>query len=70
VSEAIDRIEKAIEVAVRFGGFDGAHHKAWVIDQMVRELCVDEKAYEKLVTESKSGEDGPESYTWDVGIAP
>ena len=33
-----DRIKKAIEVAVQFGGIDGDHHKAWVIDQMVRAL--------------------------------
>lgn len=33
-----ERIDRAIDVAVRYGGFDGAHHKAWVIDQMVREL--------------------------------
>ncbi len=31
-------IEKAIEYAHRFGQIDGAHHKQWVIDQMVRAL--------------------------------
>lgn len=33
-----DRINKAIEYAVKYGGIDGDHHKAWVIDQMVRAL--------------------------------
>ncbi len=33
-----DKIEKAIEFAVKYGGIDGDHHKAWVIDQMVRAL--------------------------------
>lgn len=33
---SMDRIEKAIEIAVKYGGIDGAHHKTWVIDQMVR----------------------------------
>ncbi len=33
-----ERIQKAIEIAVRYGQIDGDHHKAWVIDQMVREL--------------------------------
>lgn len=28
----------AIGIAVRFGGFEQAHHKSWVIDQMVRSL--------------------------------
>lgn len=33
-----DRIKKAIDLAVRYGGIDGDHHKVWVIDQMVRAL--------------------------------
>jgi hypothetical protein len=35
---AEDRVKRAIEIAVRYGGIGGDHHKAWVIDQMVREL--------------------------------
>ena len=63
-----DRIEAAIDLAVRFGGIDGNHHKAWVIDQMVRVLagC----RYEAIVKESCDGEDGPNTYTWETGIAP
>ena len=32
------KITKAIMYAVKYGGIDGDHHKAWVIDQMVRAL--------------------------------
>jgi hypothetical protein len=32
------RIKNAIKLALRHGGIDGAHHKMWVIDQMVRIL--------------------------------
>lgn len=32
------RIDNALKVATRFGGIDEDHHKAWVIDQMVRAL--------------------------------
>lgn len=32
------RITKALAIAVAYGGIDGAHHKDWVIDQMVRAL--------------------------------
>lgn len=32
------RIAKALEFAVEYGSIDGAHHKDWVIDQMVRAL--------------------------------
>lgn len=62
------RMQNAIDIAIRFGGIDGAHHKAWVIDQMVRALAGDH--YERIVSEAKTGEDGPETYEWDEGIAP
>jgi len=62
------RISKAIDLAVQYGGIDGAHHKTWVIDQMVRALAGD--GYDKLVRWACDGEDGPNTYEWDVGIAP
>jgi hypothetical protein len=62
------RIEKAIDLAVQFGGIAGEHHKRWVIDQMVRILAGD--SYEATVREAKAGEDGPNTYAWDEGIAP
>jgi len=61
-------IEKAIDLAVQYGGIDGDHHKAWVIDQMVRALAGDR--YEQIVADAKDGEDGPGTYSWDEGIAP
>ena len=30
--------QRALDVATRYGQIDGGHHKAWVIDQMVREF--------------------------------
>jgi hypothetical protein len=63
-----ERILKAIELAVRFGGIDGDHHKAWVIDQIVRQLAGAD--YERVVEEVCNGEDGPNTYTWEVGIPP
>lgn len=33
-----DRVQKALNVASKYGTTDGDHHKMWVIDQMVREL--------------------------------
>lgn len=89
---AISAAQRAINIAVRYGGIDGDHHKAWVIDQMVRELtecpsvtrsAVDvngkpytytalgeSEAYRQLVRESRDGEDGPETYSWDIGCPP
>ena len=57
------RITKAIGIAVRFGGIDGEHHKAWVIDQMVRTLAAGD--YEGLVREVEAGDQ-----EWEVGVPP
>lgn len=59
---------KALELARKYGGIDGDHHKAWVIDQMVRALTGDK--YAEFVAGSKVGEDGPDTYEWNEGIAP
>ncbi len=73
------RIKRALELAVKYGGIDESHHQTWVIDQMVRELtgCPtisqelgESEEYLKLVREAREGEDGPETYDWDLGIAP
>jgi hypothetical protein len=77
--ESPQRIERALEYAIKYGGIDGGHHKMWVIDQMIRALtgCVENKGtqgeseeYLKLVREARSGVDGPNTYDWDVGVAP
>lgn len=62
------RISRALTLARQYGGIDGGHHKAWVIDQMVRALCGPD--YDRFVADARSGEDGPETYDWDCGIAP
>lgn len=62
------RRDEALDIARRYGGIDGDHHKAWVIDQMCRALLGDK--YEAFVADAKAGEDGPETYDWNVGIAP
>ena len=64
-----ERITQALGIAVRYGQIDGAHHKAWVIDQMVRVLVGGEN-YEQFIADSCDGEDGPDTYGWDVGIPP
>lgn len=61
-------INEALEMGIQYGGFDGAHHKMWCIDQMIRILAGDK--YESIVAESCDGEDGPNTYEWDVGIPP
>ncbi|EPZ3025628.1 hypothetical protein ACXMRQ_000431 [Shigella boydii] len=62
------RIERAIELASRFGGSDEVHHLRWVIDQMVRELAGER--YDQVVASACAGEDGPDTWRWNTGIAP
>ena len=61
------KIERALKIA-DMGQIDGAHHKAWVIDQMVRALTGDE--YPRWVEDYCDGGGGPDTYSWDTGIAP
>jgi hypothetical protein len=58
-------VEKAVKIAIDYGGIDGAHHKAWCIDQMVRALTGEK--YDQIVADAKAGKDGPETYDWDTG---
>lgn len=59
---------KALELIEDFGGFDGAHHKQWVLDQIARAITGDD--YPQWVASMNNGEDGPNTYGWDEGIAP
>ena len=65
-----ERADHALAIAFDHGGGDEAHHKAWVIDQMVRALLPGEDEYTEWVRARRDGEDGPETYAWDEGIAP
>lgn len=61
--DVMGRVALALQIAAKDGPTDGAHHKAWVIDQMVRALTADRYAeFVAAVTQ-------PEG-RWDVGIAP
>jgi hypothetical protein len=63
-----ERVEQAINMALDWGATDGAHHKQWALDQVVRILAGDR--YEQVITDWCAGPDGPYMYSWDTGIAP
>lgn len=65
-----ERIEKALKIAWSFGQIDGDHHKMWVIDQMVRELCGNDEEYKKWVDVYEAPVGYEDCYKWDTGIAP
>lgn len=64
----VDRITKAVAMITQHAAIDGAHHKDWVLDQVTRILTKDD--YDAVVADAKSGADGPETYSWETGIAP
>ncbi len=53
-----------IELIDRYGNIDGAHHKMWVIDQVLR-LLYSPDGYKKFVADREA--DGCD---WDEGIPP
>jgi hypothetical protein len=57
--------EDIIEFVLAYGSIDGAHHKMWVIDQVLRRLCKDEKEYNARI-----GELIQSGYGWDAGTPP
>jgi len=63
-----ERISSAIETAYEYGQEDGSHHKAWVIDQMIRELLAND--YKAFVKEYEMPDEEGDYCEWDIGIAP
>lgn len=63
-----DNPEEALRILIRYGSIDGEHHKMWAIDQAVRALAGE--FYDELIAAANGGEDGPETYEWNVGVAP
>lgn len=70
MKSAEDRILDILEIIHSYGGIDGGHHKQWALDQIVRIATGDEAGYKMWVKDHMAGEDGPETYEWDEGIAP
>ena len=64
----MNKEEEALDMIFQNGACDGGHHKQWVLDQVVRILTGDR--YNEWVKKFEDGEDGPQTYEWDVGIPP
>lgn len=69
IEEAEERIKKALQLIYSYGQTDGSHHKAWVIDEVVRALMGED--YSDWIRDYEGDpEDYDNYYSWDVGIAP
>lgn len=64
---ATDKVLKALDLIEIF---DYAQQKQWLLDQLVRHLTGSDTSYEEWVRRHNAGEDGPNTYAWDVGISP
>ena len=64
VAELQQRIEQAVEEILATGTIDGAPHKMWTLDQVLRLLTGDQ--YPLVIEEFEEGGE----YEWDEGIAP
>jgi hypothetical protein len=59
------KINEAVNIALKFGDVAASYHKQWVIDQMLRVLL--DKDYDKVIDDYNL----EEGYTdWDKGIEP
>ena len=74
-----DRLQLAFFI-LNYGSYDGAHHKQWVLDQILRKLF-SEKYYIRLVKAHRMCDEGcsdcidnnycEDSYLpWDEGVTP
>lgn len=69
------KIDKALKIAFEYSQIDGSHHKAWVIDQMVRSLLDDnyKKEIEKYMFDGQDPVEAIQNenyFKWDIGVAP
>ena len=62
-----EKIKKALDLVIQYGGIDGDVHRQWLIDQMVRVLATDYRAWVKRF---ENGEEGAHTYAWEEGIPP
>ncbi len=64
-----EKEQKVLDLIHEWGGIDGAHHKQWLLDKIVYAVA-GEDGYDDWVKNYNDGEDGPDTYRWDTGIAP
>jgi hypothetical protein len=67
------KIDQAVELIAQYGWIDGAHHKQWVLDQVLRALLGE--GYEKFIADNfheryREGDEDVVTDHWDRGIAP
>ena len=65
-----EKDQTILNLIFRYGGIDGEHHKQWLLNEIVRTTTETEEEYEQWVDKYEDGENGSQTYFWDIGIAP
>jgi hypothetical protein len=68
-----EKVNFATEVIESYGGYDGAHHKQWVLTEVLKKLLGEEgyKEWKEEFEKPFTDEDGEEDwYIWKEGIPP
>lgn len=68
-----DSKQKALDFIFQYGGFDGSHHKQWVLDQVVRILTETDEKYNQWTKEFQGELDSTGEYEygeWEKGSPP
>lgn len=60
-----EKIDEAVHIGLELGGFDGAHHKTYVINAMLKTL-MGEAAYNTMTAQFERDTGVP----WDEGDQP
>jgi hypothetical protein len=60
--------EKILELIQMYGGCEEAHHKQWVLDQIVH--IITGAGYGVWIKQYECGECENEIHEWDIGVAP
>jgi hypothetical protein len=67
IEELENKEKEILSIAEDYGGYDGGHHKQYALNEIVKIITGDK--YEQWVNDYENGEDGPNTYEWDKGIA-
>jgi hypothetical protein len=70
LNRAVDKCAAALEIASTYGQVEGDHHKAWVIDQMVRALTGESYELWVQIYQMPTDPDALFENEWETGIAP
>jgi len=70
-NEPNNMLSKVLNIIGQYGGIQGDHHKAWLLNEILI-LLLGEKGHKEWVEryEGEEDDEGDKTYSWELGIAP